>query len=159
MKKCRSPADDFLLHACRETDRYLDRRTYVYLHVDKRYSPFISTICGPNNLLQTPYQAISKVDDTVKVKVNNNGTVNEKVNEEWIARVRCTGPIMLQKQYPSDVQLAERQASLCLLDSLPETPQTITATIVFEMFKSSPQLPPHYTERRQSPFPFSRPPP
>ena len=31
------------------TDRQTDIRTYIYPPLDKRYSPIISSICGPNN--------------------------------------------------------------------------------------------------------------
>ena len=48
-KKCRSPANEFLLHECRQTDRYPERRIYHLSPLDKRYSPIISTICGPKN--------------------------------------------------------------------------------------------------------------
>ena len=34
------------------TDGQTDKRTYIYPLLDKRYSPIISTICGPNNMYQ-----------------------------------------------------------------------------------------------------------
>ena len=53
-KKCTSPSNEFLLHACGQTDSgtagQTDKRTYIYPPLDKRYSPIISTICGPNNM-------------------------------------------------------------------------------------------------------------
>ena len=45
IEECTTPADEFLFHAGRQTDN----RTYIYHPLDKRYSPIISTICGPNN--------------------------------------------------------------------------------------------------------------
>ena len=52
-KNCTSPANEFLLHACRQTDRWTDgqifRLTDIYLPpLVKHYSPIISTIRGPN---------------------------------------------------------------------------------------------------------------
>ena len=56
VKKCTSPSNEFLLHACRQTDSgtagQTDKQTYIYPLPDKRYSPIISTICGPNNMYQ-----------------------------------------------------------------------------------------------------------
>ena len=51
--KCTSPSNEFLLHACGQTDK----RTYIYPPLDEHYSPIISTICGPNKLkvLETIY--------------------------------------------------------------------------------------------------------
>ena len=42
-----SPANEFLLHACRQTDK----PTYIDPPLDKRYNPIISTICGPNKFI------------------------------------------------------------------------------------------------------------
>ena len=51
-KKCTSFSNEFLLQACGQTDIrtavHTDRRTYIYPPLDKRYSPIISSICGPN---------------------------------------------------------------------------------------------------------------
>ena len=44
MKKYTSPANEFLLHACRQTDIHPD----IYPPIDERYSPIISPICEPN---------------------------------------------------------------------------------------------------------------
>ena len=64
-KKCTSPSDEFLLHrtewknaqvllmsfsTCMRTDGQMDKRTYIHPPPDERYSPIISSICGPNNM-------------------------------------------------------------------------------------------------------------
>ena len=46
-KKCTSPANEFLLHACRQTDK----RIHIYPPLNKRYIPIISTICSPNKFI------------------------------------------------------------------------------------------------------------
>ena len=49
LKPCETnPANQFLIHACRQTDRYSDRRSHIYPPPDKRYSPIISMTCEPN---------------------------------------------------------------------------------------------------------------
>ena len=40
--------NEFLLHVDRETTGHSDRWTHIYPPLDKRYSPIISMICGPN---------------------------------------------------------------------------------------------------------------
>ena len=40
------------MHACGQTDSRTDGHTYIYPPLDERCSPIISTICGPNNLIE-----------------------------------------------------------------------------------------------------------
>ena len=67
-KKCTSPSNEFLLyrtewknaqvllmsfsymHADRWTDEQTNKRTYIHPPPYKRYSPIISSTCGPNNM-------------------------------------------------------------------------------------------------------------
>ena len=42
-----APAQVFLMSF---SYMHADRRTYIYPPLDKRYSPIISSICGPNNM-------------------------------------------------------------------------------------------------------------
>ena len=44
LKKYASTANEFLLHASRQTDNQISGHTFE--SPDKRYSPIISTICG-----------------------------------------------------------------------------------------------------------------
>ena len=69
MKKYTSPSNEFLLNACRsranqtgQTDERTDTRTDMQLHhLDKRYSPIISAICGPNEkMLKFKKKSIQK---------------------------------------------------------------------------------------------------
>ena len=44
LKKYTSPANEFLIHACGQ----MVKQAYIYPPLGKRYSPIVSTICGPN---------------------------------------------------------------------------------------------------------------
>ena len=69
-KKCTCPANEFLLHAC----MHADRRKYIYTPADKRYSPIITTICGPNN----------QIGLFTDASLTLGLLFNKKHNDEWV---------------------------------------------------------------------------
>ena len=72
-------------HADRRTSGKRDIMTYIYPPLDKRYSPIISSICGPNNLVGILCRLSEEINKLVDTLYRLPNDINKLV------AIHCTG--------------------------------------------------------------------